>query len=460
MRPLGTLMRAFAGPRPVEAQPRATAIRTVTLLAAAWLTSCDASSNLVGGTTRAEQSAPSAASGDPIKIGVIEPLTGPLANVGKDVVDGFKLYFSLAGQTAAGRKIEPIVADSQGQADVGLTKAQQLVASGAEVLTGITATPVCYAIAGYAGQAHIPLVVTGGCAAQGLTTDPRFASPYLVRLAVTSTELGGPPADWAYRQGYRRAIIVVSDYGGGLEVADAFARAFMERGGAIVQEMYPTLGTADFGPFAARLDPSADVLFTVLGGMDGQRFLDQYGSYAGDHRPPIIDGLGSMTDGPNFGQLQAKALGVVGANLYSEAVDSPQNRAFLTAFHRRYPGRYVSGNVALGYTGAQVLAAAIERVHGNVEQGQAFLGALYDTSLVTARGPLRLNHDHDVVQDIYLFQVDQGKGGFGPKLLQTYTDVGPAWDSNPSAVARFPFGHLKGQWVGMTKERLGQLSSG
>ncbi len=40
--------------------------------------------------------AASAQSGDPIKIGVLAPLTGPLATPGKDMVDGLKLFWEQA----------------------------------------------------------------------------------------------------------------------------------------------------------------------------------------------------------------------------------------------------------------------------------------------------------------------------------------------------------------------------
>src|SRR3972149_8533316 len=64
--------------------------------------------------------------GAPIKIGLIQSLTGSLANVGKDNQDGFDLYLEKIGGTIAGRKIERVVEDDEGKADVGLTKIRKL----------------------------------------------------------------------------------------------------------------------------------------------------------------------------------------------------------------------------------------------------------------------------------------------------------------------------------------------
>ncbi|MDE3074296.1 MAG: ABC transporter substrate-binding protein [Chloroflexota bacterium] len=399
------------------------------------------------------------ASAAPIRVGFLEPLTGPLAEAGKDNRDGFSLYLSSVGGTVAGRRIEPVFADTQGAADVALTKTKELVErERVSLLMGLTVTPVCYAVAGYVKTSQVPALVTGGCAAQGLTTDPRFKSPYLVRMAVTSTEEGDPPADWAYNHGYRRATLIASDFGGGLEISDAFASAFVRRGGEIVQELYPALGTADFGPLIAQLRSNSDLLVTVLGGVDGRRFLEQYRSYAGSGKTAIIDDLGSMTDGPNLAALGEKALGVVGVNFYTEALDTPESHAFLQTFHQRYPGRNVSGNAALGYSGAQALAEAIRKVNGQVERKADFLQALYALNAVTARGPIRLDGNHDIVQNVYVFEVTRNGGAIGPRLLHTYANVSPGWDRQAQELAHFPFGHLKGKWVGMTKEQLNQLS--
>src|SRR5690348_17011193 len=108
-----------------------------------------------------------AASSGPIKIGVVEPLTGSLSPNGKDGRDGFSLFLDSINSTVAGRKLEVSEADSQGAADVSLSKSKQLVEStGVKVLVGFVATPECYAVAGYVQQAKVPMMVTTDCAAQ------------------------------------------------------------------------------------------------------------------------------------------------------------------------------------------------------------------------------------------------------------------------------------------------------
>ncbi len=66
---------------------------------------------------------------DPVKIGLVLPMTGPFAAYGKQIPHGVKLYLATKGDTFAGRKVELIIKDdSPGTAgDVSKRLAQELV---------------------------------------------------------------------------------------------------------------------------------------------------------------------------------------------------------------------------------------------------------------------------------------------------------------------------------------------
>src|SRR5712691_12319599 len=72
-------------------------------------------------------SAQAPAAKTPIKIGVLSPLSGPLAALARDVVDGAKLYVDEVHGEMAGRKVELIVEDYEFKAAVALTKTKKLV---------------------------------------------------------------------------------------------------------------------------------------------------------------------------------------------------------------------------------------------------------------------------------------------------------------------------------------------
>src|SRR5712664_4426916 len=58
--------------------------------------------------------APAAAQG-PIKIGFLSPLSGAIAQAGKDMYSGCELYWREHGMQIAGRKLEVILEDTEGQ---------------------------------------------------------------------------------------------------------------------------------------------------------------------------------------------------------------------------------------------------------------------------------------------------------------------------------------------------------
>lgn len=406
----------------------------------------------------APQMAPSSLSAQPstsatIKIGWIGTLTGGASPSGIDNRDGFLLFFNSLNNTVAGRKIEIAAADDQGQADVGATKAQQLVENEkVQVLAGGGLTPVCYAEAAYVQKAQVPFVIVSQCAAENMLVDPKFKSPYLVRTTISATSQNTTVGDYAAKNGWHTVAIMASDYGGGREVTDSVASSFVKKGGSVIQELYPPLGTNDFGPYLAQVKQDADFIWTFFPGTDGLRFGEQYGSYL-TAKKPILD-TATILVGSNVDQLKDKALPMTGFAIYSRAIDSDLNRAFLKLANGKYPGRAISNDFAMGYTGAQALAGALQKVNGAVEDKQQFLNALYATNLDTARGPLKLDQDHDVIENVYYYKIVKHNEAYSQELLTTYTDRSRGTERTPEELANFPFGRMKGKWVGMTADKL------
>ncbi len=396
-----------------------------------------------------------AANTSSIKVGLIEPLTGALSPNGKDGRDGFNLFLESINSTVAGRKIEVIEADSQGAADTSLAKAKQLVESnGVKALIGFVATPECYAVAGYVQQAHVPMMVTTDCAAQDLTTNPKFASPYLSRFTNISLTEGDIAADWAYGAGYRKASVMTADYAPGLQVSDLFASAFITHGGSIVQEQHPPLGTNDFGPYLAQLSADADLLAIFEVGVDPLRFGAQYPDYVGQKKLQVLDMTGVMA-GADLMQLQGKSAGFISIANSNIAGDNPVTQQFVKAFRAKYPGRDIAEENISGYAGGQALAAAIQKVNGNVEDQAAFLTALQNVKIDSPKGTLSLDDHHDIIQDKYILQIVKNGSDVSLKQLKTYSAVTQYWDRTPQQLAKLNIGQMKGQWVGMTKDKLG-----
>jgi branched-chain amino acid transport system substrate-binding protein len=398
-----------------------------------------------------------AAAGGSIKIGYIIPLTGVQADIAKYNQDGFNMYLESIGGAMAGRKVEVSYADDQLKPDVGLTKAKELVEnSKVHLLMGMSSTSVAYPVAQYAKTSETPLIISTNAGSQGMTMNPQFASPYLVRITQNGAGTNDVLADWLIKQGKKKAIMLSQDFAAGYENADLFGSAYVYRGGSIVQELHPAVGTSDFGPFIAQLAKDADVVYEFEPGVDGLRLLEQFYTI-GPKNLMVADLYAGSITGANLAQLKEKAVGINGIAPFAESYDDPGVQAFVKAWKAKFPNQPPDANAAAGYAGAQVLEAALKKINGNIENKQAFLNALYETNLDTARGPIKLDQFHDVIQDMKIFTVEKQGSGIAQKMLETYKGVGQFWDRSEDQLRKFEFGKMKGKWVGMTKDQLGDV---
>src|SRR5215212_5142497 len=95
-----------------------------------------------------------------LKIGLILPMTGASASTGRQIEAAARLYMQQNGDTVAGKKIQLIVKDDTGVADLTKRLAQELIVNDkVGVIAGFGLTPLALAAAPLATQAKVPEVV-------------------------------------------------------------------------------------------------------------------------------------------------------------------------------------------------------------------------------------------------------------------------------------------------------------
>ena len=133
----------------------------------------------------------------------------------------------------AGKKIELIVKDDAGVPDNTKRLAQELIVNDkVAFLAGFGLTPLALATAPLATEAKVPMVVMA--AATSVITEK---SPYIVRTGFTLPQVTVGIADWAAKNGIKRAVTLVSDYGPGIDAEAAFKARFTAAGGQVVEEL-------------------------------------------------------------------------------------------------------------------------------------------------------------------------------------------------------------------------------
>ena len=362
---------------------------------------------------------------EPIKIGLLNPITGPLAVNGSEVNEGIKLYWEdEMGSQVAGRQVRLIVEDDEGKPDVGLTKTRKLVESDrVHLILGPVSSAVAIAFRDYVHERKVPTIITQATA-NNLTTDR--ASPSIFRSAMSSYQqeaAGG----WyvAAKLGYKRIAVVGLDYVAGHEQVDGFIKTFMEGGGQSAEKVLMPLGAMDMGPYITRVQNKAgdlDAVVAILWGPSAPQWLKAYPEYGLKGKLPLLS-LGETVNETYLRSVGDAALGIVSWLSYTPVLDSAENKRFVQAFQRKYKKDPVYNN-HLGYLAAKSGGEAIKAVNGNVEDQARFLEAVRKVRFEAPGGAFRFDEKQNAIIPTYIRRVEK----VGGKLQNTVIDVVPDVD--------------------------------
>ncbi len=366
-----------------------------------------------------------AAERDPVRIGFFSPLTGNWAQPGRDLTDGFMLFWGEVGNRVAGRRVEVIIEDDEGLPATSLNKVRRLVEQ-AKVHTVAGGIPSAsgYAVAPYVEQQKVPTIYPVS-SPDDITQ--RRPVRWVVRTDFAASQPTHPLGDYAYRVlGLRRVAIISMDFSLGWESAGGFQRVFEEMGGRVVQRIWTPLNAQDYGPYLASLRKDVDGVFALYTGGLAQRFLKQWTEFGFKAKVPLL-GPGTLTDENLLPSLGDEPLGVITALNYSAVLDTPANKKFSAAFEKQH-GRATSLFSMCGYTAARFYYEAIKALQGNVEDREKLLQALRTVELKNdPRGPLKLDDLGNPDQNIYIRKVERVGGKLQNTVIHTYPMVSQFW---------------------------------
>jgi branched-chain amino acid transport system substrate-binding protein len=359
----------------------------------------------LAGVALATVMAAAAQAQESIKIGLILPMTGPFTSTGKQIAAAANLYIQQNGATVAGRKIELILKDDTGVADVTRRMAQELIVNDkVTAIAGFGLTPLALATAPLATQAKTPMVVMA--AATSVITE---RSPFVVRTSQVVPQIAGPFGAWAAQQGIKRVITMVSDFAPGHDVELSFSESFKAAGGQVDSMRIP-LANPDFSPFlqrAADAKPDAILIFVPSG--QGSTFMKQFAERGLDKSGIRLIGTGDVTDDDILNGMGDVALGITTAHHYSAAHPSPQNKAYVEAFKKANNGLRPNFMSVGGYDGMHALYEGLKKTKG--EGGEALVAAMKGLAWESPRGPMSIDPDtRDIIQNVYIRKVERVDG--------------------------------------------------
>jgi branched-chain amino acid transport system substrate-binding protein len=352
----------------------------------------------------------SAWAADPVKIGLVLPMSGPFSAYGKQIEHGVKLYLATKGDTFGGRKVELIIKDdSPGTAgDVSKRLAQELVVKDkVDILAGFALTPSAFAVAPVATEAKKAMVVMNA-ATSAITTK----SNYLVRASMTLPQNTAPIASWAAKNGIKNVFTLVADFGPGQDAEGQFKKTFTAAGGKIVGEVRVPVSNPDYGPFLQKIkDVKPDAVFLFLPpGAGTIAFMKGFSERGLAQAGIKLISTGDLSDEEILDAIGDPALGLITSFHYSEAHKSAENAAYTAAYAKTYPKDRPNFMSVGGYDGMHLIAEVLKKTNG-VTDGDKFVEAAKGMKWVSPRGPIAIDAaTRDIVQTIYIRKVEKVAG--------------------------------------------------
>jgi branched-chain amino acid transport system substrate-binding protein len=349
--------------------------------------------------------------GKEVTVGLVAPYSGVYGLYGPTLGGMMKGVF---GSDAAASGIKFVTEDDAGDPQTALTKVRKLVQQdGADVVICCVNGAATLAVAPYLQGLGIPLIApTPGPGGLG-----KFSTAYSVGFhAQQLTKPFGTLA--ATKLGYKKAIILSSDFVQGHDVADGFKAGFTAAGGQIVKELYPPLDTSDYGPFLSQIS-GADVVFGFFGGADAVRLVKQYAAAGLKDKAQLI-GLGPMVSRLVLDQIGDAAIGVQGVFHYMESgMGNPTDEAFTAAASKAAPPAVTPNFVqANAWTTAAVINQAIKDSRSS---GDSLLKSIAGVSVQAPWGPFSFNaKTHYPELKGLLYKVVQGPKRLDHKVLETF----------------------------------------
>jgi branched-chain amino acid transport system substrate-binding protein len=373
----------------------------------------------IGGALALSALASAAPAQDTVKVGLVLPLTGGLAPVGKQVQAGAQLYMAQHGASVAGKKIDLIIKDDASVADNSKRLAQELIVNDKVAVIGSALTPSAMAIGPLSTQSKTANVVM----VSGTSGVINPNNPYMVRTSFTLGQQSGIIAEWAAKNGSRKVVIIQSDWAPGAEATAVFKDAFTKAGGEVADIIKVPLANPDFAPFLQRArDLNPDTLFVFVPAGQAGTFAKQFAERGLDKAGIKLIGPGDIVDDNDLPGMGEAMLGVVTAGIYSAAHDSQTNKGYVAAFEKANNMR--PNFISLGgYDGMHLIYEALKKTAGKTD-GEALVTAMKGMSWESPRGPISIDPDtREIVQNIYVGKVEKVNGQLYTVQFQTFPAV-------------------------------------
>jgi len=343
-----------------------------------------------------------------VKIGVVLPLTGPIAAFGQTSKGGLDIAYEQNSKLKNGDTIKLVILDDRGDKVEAATAVKRLLdKDGVSVILGEVASSNSMAMAPVAEKAKTPMITHA-------STNPRLTKgkKYVTRACFIDPFQGAVAAKYALDNGMKTAVVVTDakqDYSVGL--SKAFKKAYEAAGGKVVKTVLINSGDKDFNAQVATIKASNPGIIAFTGYYPEGALLVKQARAMGVQAPFIGgDGVGF----PELVKIAGKdAEGFMYTDHFNEAAaNSPEAKAYVDAFHKKYNKAADS----MGALAADAYGMILSAMNACIDAGKASddkecintnLRGTKDYKGIT--GIININENGDAVKSAVVNAVKDGK---------------------------------------------------
>lgn len=340
-----------------------------------------------------------------VKIGFVTTLTTPAAVIGKDMQNAVNLAMEHLGGKAGAHNLEVIFGDDGFAPDTGKQVTDRLVKQDkVDFVAGYIWSHVLLASRKSALDAGKILISSNAGPSQmaGKLCHENFFS-----ASWQNDQTPMAMGEVLNKAGVKSLYIMAPNYAAGKDMVAGVERTFK---GQIVGKDLTKWGADAQLDFSAKLAKAkasgADGIFVFYPGAAAGAFTKQY------HQAGLKDNLPLYSvftvDGISLPKLQAANFsGVVGSKVTQEwdpSLDNAANIKFVSDFKAKY-GTYPSFYAAQSYDTIRMIAAAVEKVDGDMSDMDGIRAALKSADFDSVRGSYSYGSNNFPVQNFYLREV-------------------------------------------------------
>ena len=296
----------------------------------------------------------------PLRIGMVDPLTGAYAAVARNEVTGAKL--AVARLNAAGgilgRQVDLLVEDSANDVGTGVQKARKLIErDNVSFMIGDVNSAIAQAIAQVTNEKHLLHIVSGGHTDAITGKDCKWN---VFRVCNTTRMEANSVVKVLFEKYGKSWYFITPDYSFGHSLQTAVEADLKALGGSIAGAALTPLGTTDFSAYLIKArSANPNVIILLVQGQDMVNCVKQIVQFGINKQIPIA---GTQQELENLEALPASArVGNWMFEWYYDQPKVPHVAEFVADIRKMNGGRVPTARHWFGFTSVMSFAEAAKQ---------------------------------------------------------------------------------------------------